>query len=212
MITYLKGILTELEKPGGYKILLTLEVNQVAYELQATARQLPLLPALGEPLQLFTHLQVREDQWVLFAFGTRQERDLFRQLISVSGVGPQIALAMLDTLGDQDLVQAVVTGNTRLLAHTPGIGQKTAERLVLELKAKLQNWQTQTGSAPLTEGGPIVSIQEEVMVTLGALGYTQGEILKALQAVGRQTTVAKARDPEIWLRKAIAWLSQSLTT
>lgn len=210
MITYLKGTLAELEKPGGYKILLTLEVNQVAYELQATARQLTLLPALGEPLQLFTHLQVREDQWVLFGFGTRQERDLFRQLISVSGVGPQIALAMLDTLGDQDLVQAVVTGNTRLLAHTPGIGQKTAERLVLELKAKLQNWQTQTGSVPLTEGGAIVSIQEEVMVTLGALGYTQGEILKALQAVGRQTAVAKARDPEIWLREAIAWLSQSL--
>ncbi|MEB3250605.1 MAG: Holliday junction branch migration protein RuvA [Cyanobacteriota bacterium] len=210
MITYLKGILTELEKPGGYKILLTLEVNQVAYELQATARQLPLLPALGEPLQLFTHLQVREDQWVLFAFGTRQERDLFRQLISVSGVGPQIALAMLDTLGDQDLVQAVVTGNTRLLAHTPGIGQKTAERLVLELKAKLQNWQTQTGSVPPIDGGPTVPIQEEVMVTLGALGYTQREILKALQAVGRQTTVAKARDPETWVREAIAWLSQSL--
>jgi Holliday junction DNA helicase RuvA len=210
MITYLKGTLTELEKPGGYKILLTLEVNQVAYELQATARQLPLLPALGEPLQLFTHLQVREDQWVLFAFGTRQARDLFRQLISVSGVGPQIALAMLDTLGDQDLVQAVVTGNTRLLAHTPGIGQKTAERLVLELKAKLQNWQTQTGSVPPIDGGPTVPIQEEVMVTLGALGYTQGEILKALQAVGRQTTLAKARDAETWVREAIAWLSQSL--
>jgi Holliday junction DNA helicase RuvA len=210
MITYLKGTRTELEKPGGYKILLTLEVNQVAYELQATARQLPLLPALGEPLQLFTHLQVREDQWVLFAFGTRQERDLFRQLISVSGVGPQIALAMLDTLGDQDLVQAVVTGNTRLLAHTPGIGQKTAERLVLELKAKLQNWQTQTGSVPPIDGGPTVPIQEEVMVTLGALGYTQGEILKALQAVGRQTTLAKARDAETWVREAIAWLSQSL--
>lgn len=210
MITYLKGTLTELEKPGGYKILLTLEVNQVAYELQATARQLPLLPALGEPLQLFTHLQVREDQWVLFGFGTRQERDLFRQLISVSGVGPQIALAMLDTLGDQDLVQAVVTGNTRLLAHTPGIGQKTAERLVLELKAKLQNWQTQTGSVPPIDGGPTVPIQEEVMVTLGALGYTQGEILKALQAVGRQTTLAKARDAETWVREAIAWLSQSL--
>ena len=131
---------------------------------------------------------------------------LFRS--SVSGVGPQIALAMLDTLGDQELLQAIVTSNTRLIAHTPGIGTKTAERIVLELKTKLQDWQAQTGLVPVPDGGPVVAIQEEVMVTLMALGYTQGEILKALQAVGRQTTLAKATDPETWVREAIAWLSQ----
>jgi Holliday junction DNA helicase RuvA len=126
--------------------MVTLEVNQVGYELQVAARQLSVLPALGQQVQLFTHLQTREDQMVLFGFGERRERDLFRQLISVSGVGPQIALAMLDTLGDQELLQAIVTSNTRLIAHTPGIGTKTAERIVLELKTKLQDWQAQTSN------------------------------------------------------------------
>ncbi|MBU6228352.1 MAG: Holliday junction branch migration protein RuvA [Cyanobacteria bacterium REEB459] len=208
MITCLRGTLVHLEKPGSHKLMLTLEVNQVGYELQVAARQLAVLPALGQPLQLFTHLQVREDQMVLFGFGERQERDLFRQLISVSGVGPQIALAMLDTLGDRDLLQAIVTSNTRLIAHTPGIGTKTAERIVLELKTKLQDWQAQTGLAPAPEGGPAMAIQEEVMVTLIALGYSQAEGLKALQAVGRQSTLAKTADPETWVREAIAWLSQ----
>ncbi|MFM7471359.1 MAG: Holliday junction branch migration protein RuvA [Nodosilinea sp. LVE1205-7] len=208
MITCLRGILVHIEKPGNHKLMVTLEVNQVGYELQVAARQLSVLPALGQQVQLFTHLQTREDQMVLFGFGERRERDLFRQLISVSGVGPQIALAMLDTLGDQELLQAIVTSNTRLIAHTPGIGTKTAERIVLELKTKLQDWQAQTGLVPVPDGGPVVAIQEEVMVTLMALGYTQGEILKALQAVGRQTTLAKATDPETWVREAIAWLSQ----
>ncbi|MFZ4639016.1 MAG: Holliday junction branch migration protein RuvA [Nodosilinea sp.] len=208
MITCLKGTLAHIEKPGSHKIIVTLEVHQVGYELQVAARQLAVLPALGEGVQLFTHLQVREDQMVLFGFGERQERDLFRQLISVSGVGPQIALAMLDTLGDRDLLQAIVSGNTRLIAHTPGIGAKTAERIVLELKTKLQDWQAQTGLVLIPDGGPVVAIQEEVMVTLMALGYSQAEILKALQAVGRQTTLAKATDPETWVREAIAWLSQ----
>ncbi len=208
MITCLRGTLAHIEKPGSHKIIVTLEVNQVGYELQVAARQLAVLPALGEGVQLFTHLQVREDQMVLFGFGERQERDLFRQLISVSGVGPQIALAMLDTLGDRDLLQAIVSGNTRLIAHTPGIGAKTAERIVLELKTKLQDWQAHSGLVLMPDGGPVVAIQEEVMVTLMALGYTQAEILKALQAVGRQTTLAKATDPEAWVREAIAWLSQ----
>jgi Holliday junction DNA helicase RuvA len=206
MISYLKGVLADIQKPGNHKIIVTLEVNQVGYEVQVAARQLSLLPPLGEPVQLFSHLQVREDQMILFGFGRREERDLFRQLIAVTGIGPQMALALLDTLGESELVQAVASGNTRLIARTPGVGSKTAERIVLELKTKLQDWQAELPS--VLSGGPVASVQEEVEITLSALGYSQAEILKALQAVSRQTTAQKSADPEVWVREAIAWLSR----
>ena len=208
MISYLKGILADVQKPGNHKIIVTLEVNHIGYELQVAARQWANLPPLGETVQLFSHLQVREDQMVLFGFGQREERDLFLHLTSVSGIGPQMALALLDTLGDRELAQAVVSGNTRLISKAPGVGNKTAERIVLELKTKLQDWQTQTGLLPMPTGGPIASIHEEVEVTLSALDYTQTEILKAIQAVAQQTTASKSTDPETWVREAITWLSQ----
>lgn len=208
MISYLKGILADVQKPGNHKIIVTLEVNQVGYELQVPARQLASLPPQGETVQLFSHLQVRDDQMVLFGFGQRRERDLFLLLTGVSGIGPQMALALIDTLGDRDLVQAIVAGNTRLISKAPGVGSKTAERVVLELKTKLQDWQAQAGLASVPTGGPIASIHEEVEITLSALGYTQAEILKALQAVAQHSTASKSDDPEIWVREAIAWLSR----
>jgi Holliday junction DNA helicase RuvA len=208
MLSYLKGILADLQKQGGHRVVVTVEVNQVGYDAQVTARLLGDLPPVGAPVQLFCHLQMRDEQPVLFGFASRPERDVFRQLVSVSGIGPQMAMALLDTLSFQDLVQAVVTGNTRLLARTPGVGNKTAERLVLELKSKLAEWRQQSGMAIAPSGGPIADVQEEVEMTLLALGYTSGEIIKALQAVGRNTTLAKGADTEAWIREAIAWLSQ----
>ncbi|MBE9138728.1 Holliday junction branch migration protein RuvA [Nodosilinea sp. LEGE 07088] len=208
MISYLKGVLADLQKPGNHKIIVTLDVNQIGYDMQVPARQLSLLPSLGEVVQLFTHLYFRDDQAVLFGFGQRQERDLFRLLISVSGIGPQMALALIDTLGQAELTQAVVSGNTRLLSRTPGVGTKTAERLVLELKAKLQDWQTQSGIGLMPTAAPAPNLYEEVEATLSALGYGQSEILQALQAVGRNSTLQKTADPESWVRDAIAWLSQ----
>lgn len=208
MISYLKGLLTDLQKPGNAKVIVTLEVNQVGYDLQIVPRLIADLPPLGESVQLFTHLQVREDQMNLLGFGSREERDLFRQLISVSGIGPQMALALLDTLGTEELIQAVISGNTRLISRAPGVGSKTAERIVLELKTKLMDWRQQTGLVLIPSGGPTVSIQEDVEMTLLALGYTQGEILQALQAVGRNTPLSKTADPEAWVREAIAWLSR----
>jgi Holliday junction DNA helicase RuvA len=174
-----------------------------------TSRFLGDLPPLGEPLQAFCHLQIRDDQPVVFGFGDRSERDVFRQLVSVSGIGPQMAMALLDTLGFQELIQAVVSGNTRLISRTPGVGNKTAERLILELKTKLAEWRQQSGLAVAPGGGPMANVQEEVEMTLLALGYTNGEIIKALQTVGRSSTLSKNTDTEAWIREAIAWLSQA---
>ncbi|MBD3883212.1 Holliday junction branch migration protein RuvA [Phormidium tenue FACHB-886] len=208
MISYLKGAIAGLQKPANNRVILTLDVNQVGYDLQVTSRFVQQLPTGGEPVQVFTHQQVREDQIVLFGFASMAERDLFRQLIGVSGIGPQMAMALLDSLGLQELVQAIVSGNTRQLSRTPGVGAKTAERIALELKSKLSEWRLQSGLTPLPDAAPVSSVQEDAEMTLLALGYTNSEITQALRAVGQKTALSKTANAEEWIREAIAWLSQ----
>lgn len=208
MISYLKGTVAAIHKVATGRVILTLEVNQIGYDLQITPRLLQTLPAIGESVQIFTHQQIRDDQIVLFGFGSFSERDLFRQLTGVSGVGPQIAMALLDGMSLQDVVQAIVTGNTRLLSRTPGIGAKTAERIALELKTKLAEWRLQSGLTTAPEAGPAGTVQEEVEMTLIALGYTNSEIIQALRVVGQKTALSKTDNAEDWIREAIAWLSQ----
>lgn len=207
MIGYLKGAIAGLHKNAN-RVILLLEVNQVGYEVQITPRLLQQLPEMGATTHVFTHLQTREDQMVLFGFGSAAERDLFRQLVAVSGIGPQLAMALLDTLGLTDLVQAIVSGNTRLLARTPGVGPKTAERIALELRTKLAEWRQQSGLTATPSAGPSLSVLEDVEMTLMALGYTNSEITQALQAVGQNTVLSKTGDVEAWIREAIAWLSR----
>jgi holliday junction DNA helicase RuvA len=207
MIGYLKGTIASVQKTGT-RVVLTVDVHQVGYDVQIVPRLLQHLPAVGEPMQVFTHYQVREDQVTLFGFGAAAERDLFRQLVSVSGIGPQLAVALLDTLGLQDLVQAIVSGNTRALSRTPGVGGKTAERIALELRTKLAEWRQQAGITASPSAAPTLGIQEDVEMTLLALGYTNSEIAQALQAVGQGTTLSKRDDAEEWIREAIAWLSR----
>jgi len=207
MIGYLKGTIASIQKTGN-RVILTLDVNQVGYDVQIVPRVLQELPAVGEAAQIFTHLHLREDQVTLFGFSSAAERDLFRQLVSVSGIGPQLAVALLDTLGLQDLVQAIVSGNTRALARTSGVGNKTAERIALELKTKLAEWRQEAGVITTPSAGPVLSIQEDVEMTLLALGYSTAEISRALQAVGQSSTLSKRDNAEEWIRAAIAWLSQ----
>lgn len=208
MLNYLKGLVIGTQKLSNSRVILVLEVNHIGYEVQIPSRMTSQLPNLGEMAQIFTHLQVREDQMVLFGFASMAERDLFRQLIAVSGIGPQLGVALLDTLGLQELVQAIVAGNTRLLSKTPGVGAKTAERIALELRTKLSEWRDQVGLSAIPEAGPAASAQEDVEMTLLALGYTTSEIMQALRAVGQQKALSKTADAEDWIREAIAWLSR----
>jgi Holliday junction DNA helicase RuvA len=204
MIGYLKGTIASVVKSSGNRCILTLEVNSCGYDLQIPARLFQQLPAIGEPAQVFTHLQVREEQPILYGFGSAAERDLFRQLLNVSGIGAQLAIALLDTLELPDLVQAIVTTNTQILIQTPGVGGKTAERICLELRNKLADWHLPTGIA-LTAGPP-PAILEDVQMTLLALGYSASEVSQALQAVSQNAGLAKGANPEDWIRQAIAWL------
>lgn len=207
MIGYLKGTIASIQKTSN-RVILTIEVNNVGYDVQVVPRFAQDLPNADEEVQIFTHLNMREDGVTLFGFGLAAERDLFRQLISVSGIGPQLAMALLDTLGLQDLVQAIVAGNTRLLSRTPGVGTKTAERIALELKTKLAEWRQQANLVIAPGAGPATNILEDVEMTLLALGYTDKEITQALQAVGQSSALSKSDDAETWIRQAIAWLSQ----
>jgi Holliday junction DNA helicase RuvA len=210
MISYLKGTVANIQKSTGNRVTLILEVNQIGYELQIPRRLSQELQAVSEkPVQVFTHLQIREEQQVLYGFASAAERDLFRQLVSVSGIGAQLAIALIDTLGLANLVQAIVTGNIRALSKTPGVGNKTAERIALELKTKLAEWRQLAGVAkPASPTGPSPGILEDVEMTLLALGYENNEIAQALDAISQDALVAKSTNAEEWIRSAIAWLSQ----
>ncbi len=204
MISYLKGTAVQTQTPSTTRSILVLDVNNVGYELQVPQRMILAL-VMNAEIQVFTHQQVREDQISLYGFSSAAERDLFRQLISVSGVGASLAIALLDKLGLADTVAAIVTSNIQQLSAAPGVGKKTAERLALELRSKLGQWRIASG---LSESLPLTSLnatmQAEVEMTLLALGYTNDEIRYALQAISQDSLIIKSQNIEDWLRLAIA--------
>ena len=214
MIGYLRGAIAACKAADSSKkntptYWLTLDVQGIGYDIQITASAAGKLPPVGEETQVFTHLIVREDQMVLFGFLSLAERELFRQLISVSGIGTQVGLALLNSLGIQDLVKAIVSGNTRVLSLTPGVGTKTAERLALELKTKLADGRLAQVGRTSSVGNVLgTALQEEIEMTLLALGYTPTEISNALNAIAGLPILAKTQDIEAWIKEAIAWLSR----
>ncbi|BFM40196.1 Holliday junction branch migration protein RuvA [Synechocystis sp. LKSZ1] len=210
MLQFLKGQMLSLGKNAQNRLMLVLEVQQTGYEIQVPARFSAGLNSESAPmLQVFVSLQVREEQPYLYGFTTLAERDLFNQLLSVSGIGAQLALALIDTLGLEGLVQAVVTGNINQLCQTPGVGKKTAERLALELKSKLSQWRQSLGlTVNTTELQLGANQREDLELTLLALGYTDQEIHQALGAIRQETALTPTTPVEEWIRQAILWLSQ----
>ncbi len=214
-IAYLKGNVIAIAKNFSNRMILVLEVNNIGYEVQITPRFSRQLAAENpETLQVFTHLQIQEDRQVLYGFASATERDLFRQLVSVSGIGRQLAIALLDTLGITELVTAIVTTNIPVLTKTPGVGKKTAERIALELKTKLSQWKdipsvevSAEVSAANKSAMPKPEILEDLEMTLSALGYSNEEIAQAISAISQDNLLIKNPNVEEWLRSAISWLS-----
>ncbi|GAA6617272.1 Holliday junction branch migration protein RuvA [Scytonema sp. NUACC26] len=206
MISYLKGIVAAIQNTGAHRHILTLEVNGMGYDLQVPSRLAKQLPEIGGEAQIFTHYQIREEVPMLYGFGSPGERDVFRHLLGVSGVGAALAIALLDTLELPDLVQAIITANVQILIQAPGVGKKTAERLCLELKNKLIEWRKSAGFFVAT-GGPAPGILDEVQMTLLALGYTASEVSHALHVVSENIGLPKDAFVEDWIKQAIAHLS-----
>jgi len=143
------------------------------------------LPDTHQPVTLLTHLVVREDAHILFGFASAEERDAFRQLIKISGVGPRTALGILSGLSVADLVQAVATQDASRLVKVPGIGKKTAERLLLELKGKLAD-AIDTGTR-----APLGGTHDDIAQALVALGYSDKEASQALKALPAEVGVSE---------------------
>lgn len=192
MIAMIKGIL--MEKGEGEAIIMT--AAGLGMRLMCSMNTLAALPQAGGECMLHTYMNVREDAMELFGFLKREEKDMFQRLISVSGVGPKIALAVLGSMPLSDLRLAILTGDAAALARAPGIGKKTAQRLSLELKDKLA--QDALGGTVGMEDIAVTSAVDapaqdavsEAMLALKSLGYTPQEAANALKGVKGQGTTA----------------------
>jgi Holliday junction DNA helicase RuvA len=180
MIGRLSGILLEKNPPQ-----LLLDVQGVAYEVDVPMSTFYSLPSNGERVTLFTHLVVREDAHLLYGFGSENERRAFRQLLKVNGIGAKIALSVLSGLSVTELAQAITLQETGRLTRVPGIGKKTAERLLLELKDKLGADVTQAIGVHRTP--PATS---DIMHALVALGYSDREAAAAIRQLPEGVGVA----------------------
>ena len=171
MIGRLKGILLTKQPPT-----LLLDVNGVGYEVDAPMSTFYQLPELNQELVLHTHLVVREDVQQLCGFITETERSMFRSLIKINGVGPKLALSILSAISADDFARCIQDSDTTTLVRLPGVGKKTAERLVIEMRDKLKDWQTDSSSNSTASGG-MIDVQhlanpvEEAVSALIALGY-----------------------------------------
>jgi Holliday junction DNA helicase RuvA len=179
MIGRLSGILLEKNPPH-----LLVDCNGVGYEVGVPMSTFYNLPALGEKVVLLTHLTVREDAHILFGFGSAEERNVFKQLIKISGVGARTALSILSGMSVGDLAQAITLQEAGRLTRVPGIGKKTAERLLLELKGKLGADLGATAGAIHGDAG------SDILNALLALGYSDKEAVLAMKQVAADSSVS----------------------
>ena len=192
MIGRISGILLDKTPP-----LALIDCNGVGYECEVPMSTFYLLPQVGEKVTLLTHFVVREDAQLLFGFGTNQERLMFRQLLKVNGIGAKSALAILSGLSIDELIQAVSLQESGLLTRVPGIGKKTAERLLLELKDKFT-----LDSTLSIKGSGNTSISQDVLNALIALGYNERESLNAVKSLDANLTVNDG------IKQALKYLSK----
>lgn len=181
MIGRLCGTLEEKNPPQ-----VLVDVYGVGYALDVPMSTFYQLPAIGEKIRLHTHFMIREDAQLLFGFASIQERALFSLLIKVSGIGARTALSLLSALSVEELTEALAREDIKKLSTVPGIGQKTAQRLVLELQGKL------AALAPIQQTLPeLLDPSRDILNALVALGYSQKEAYAALKTLPTQTTVSQ---------------------
>lgn len=184
MIGRLRGILIEKTPPT-----ICVDVQGVGYELDVPMSTFYHLPELQQEITLFTHLSIRDDAHVLYGFGNSTERAAFRQLIKVSGIGARTALAILSGLEVNELALAIEQEDTQTLTRVPGIGKKTAQRLLLELRGKLESLATVAAAAPQSGHSAEASGQNDIEHALLALGYNRKEIQRVLKQIDKGLTV-----------------------
>lgn len=192
MIGRLSGVLLEKQPPH-----VLLDVHGIGYEVDVPMSTFYDLPAVGAQTTLYTHLVIREDMHLLFGFATESERQAFRQLVKISGVGARTALALLSGLSVSDLYHAVSTQDSGRLVKIPGIGKKTAERLLLELRDKLDTASIKIGQITVTPNN-----DSDILNALFSLGYNDREANWAVKQIAADATVSDG------IRQALQLLSK----
>lgn len=176
MIAFLKGVVVEKTLQG-----VVIDVNGVGYEVMMSTNCLTKIPLEGKETSVYTYLHVREDVMQLFGFCGKGEKELFEQLISVSGTGPKVALAILSAFSITTFKKAILSNDVDLITAIPGIGKKSAQRLILELKEKISLPQLEVASS-LQNGAAVQSVYAEAREALIKLGYSAAEANESLEA------------------------------
>ena len=201
MIAYVKGTLEEI---GNDYIIV--DVNNIGYQVKVSLRVIEGLPGLGSQVKIHTYTYVREDVLALYGFLTKDDLDLFKQLISVSGIGPKGALGILSALSADDLRFAILAGDSKAIAKAPGIGAKTAQRVILELKDKMSledAFEKKLDHEKVMVASSNNQVKNDAVLALTALGYSSSESLKAVSKV----EITPEMDVEAVLKLALKHMS-----
>lgn len=182
MYSYIKGILVEITENN-----IVVENHGIGYEIFVPGQVLDYLPSIGEEVKIYTYHYVREDAILLYGFLTKEDVGIFKMLIGVSGIGPKGALAILSVLSTDDLRFAILSDDAKAITKAPGVGAKTAQRVIIELKDKISLEdafeQKLANQAQITEKNLAVGVKNEAILALTSLGYSQNEALKVLQGI-----------------------------
>lgn len=201
MYAYIKGELAEINTDH-----IVIEAGGIGYQVFISLQTFDYLPSVGENLKIYTYLYLREDAMILYGFLTKDDLELFKLLISVSGIGPKGGLAILSTLEADDLRFAILSGDAKAISKAPGVGGKTAQRVILELKDKLSledAFEAKTEHVQKNVAAAGGSVKNDAVMALTALGYSSTESLKAVSTV----EITEDMDVEEVLKAALKHLS-----
>ena len=201
MYAYIKGELAEINTDH-----IVIEAGGIGYQVFISLQTFDYLPSVGENLKIYTYLYLREDAMILYGFLTKDDLELFKLLISVSGIGPKGGLSILSTLEVDDLRFAILSGDAKAISKAPGVGGKTAQRVILELKDKLSledAFEAKTEHVQKNAAAAGGSVKNDAVMALTALGYSSTESLKAVSTV----EITEDMDVEEVLKAALKHLS-----
>jgi Holliday junction DNA helicase RuvA len=201
MYSYIRGALAEVNIDH-----IVIDVNGIGYEIYIPTNCFEYLPIMGEECKIHTYLHVREDAMILYGFLTKDDLELFKQLITVSGIGPKGAIGILSALSADDLRFAILAGDSKAISKAPGIGAKTAQRVILELKDKMSLEDAFEKKSEHVVAQSISSnnaVKNDAVLALNALGYSSSESLKAVSKV----TITPDMDVEDVLKQALKQMS-----
>lgn len=200
MISYIKGPLTEV-----FEDTVVVEAGSMGFEVHVPLTVLEKLPRVGEEVKLYTYFQVREDAMTLYGFLNRQDLEMYKLLIAVNGIGPKAALGILSALRPDDLRLAILSGDAKAISRAPGVGTKTAQRVILDLKDRvhIEDIQAADFAAPAEQAAGMDSAGKEAVEALIALGYSALEATRAVKKV----TITDEMTSEAVLKASLKHLS-----